>query len=210
MSSPPGGFYFCQPLLLTSSTPLIRSNVVPLQPPSFYQDRGIRPCRGSEFQNTTSPFCAQQGVTLGPDQIIDPAPTIIETVQTISASLDMMPTQGGLLVIKKTPMPSNTLLDTTNTAAPSDPKDDSENSVVPERDGQTLPGIIAGVVLGVLSVTVSTIILSVVIGLVRLKAQHGRKACVTAANRYLESPERFDGKLLKIITNDILLLIVMF
>lgn len=152
----------------------------------------------SEFQNTTSPFCAQQGVTLGPDQIIDPAPTIIETVQTISASLDMKPTQSGLLVIEKTPTPSNTLSGSTNTAAPSDPDDDSENRGVPASDEMdTLPGIIAGVVLVVLSVIMCTIILSIVIVVVRLRARQGRNVCITAANRYLESPERFDGKYLK-------------
>ena len=184
-----------------SPTPLIRSNIVPLQPPSFYQDRGIRPCQVGEFQNTTSRFCAQQGVTLGPDQTINPASTVVETVQTINASLDTMPTQSGLLVIEKTPMPSNALSGPGGiaTAAPSvsvNATDDSEDSRASGDNDQTLPGIIAGVVLVVLTATVSTILLSTIIALiVRQRAvQQGRKIPITTTNRYLESPERFDSK----------------
>ena len=202
MSNPPGGFYFCQPLLL-SSTPLIRSNDVLLQPPNFYLDRGIRPCLVDEFQNTTSPFCAQQGVTLSPDQTINPAPTVIETVQTINASLDTKPTLSGLLVIEKTPTPSNTLSGSTSTA-PSvsvDTEDDSENGGAPENDDQTLPGIIAGVVLVVLTVIVLTILLSIIVALVRQRAYQGKKIPITTANRYLESPERFDSKRFGILAN---------
>lgn len=202
MSSPPGGFYFCQPLLLVSSTRLIRSNVVPLQPPSFYQDRGIRSCLANEFQNTTTPFCAQQGVALGPDQTINPAPTVVETVQTIDASLGIKPTQSELLVIEKTPMPSNTLSGSggIGTASNISTEGDSENGRKPASGDQSLPGIIAGVVLVIVTVIVSTILLSIIVALVRQRAHQGtNKIPITTTNRYLESPERFDSKFLNLI-----------
>lgn len=158
----------------------------------------------NEFQNTTSPFCAQQGVTLGPDQTINPAPSVVETVQTITASLDAKPTQSGLLVIEKTPTPSNIILSGSTSTAPSvstDTEDDSGNRRVPRNDDQTLPGIVAGVVLVVLTVIVSTILLSIIVALVRQRAHKGKKIPITTANRYLESPERFDSKFLNIDTN---------
>ena len=222
VTSPPGGFYYCQPLL-TSSTQLIRSNIVPLQPQSFYQDRGIRPCLVDEFQNSTTPFCAQLGVTLGPDQIIEPAPTImiIETVQTINASLEVMPTQSGLLVIEKTPAPSNTLSGSTDPSSSVDASTAEDNSDtdrgipesdtralpasttednsdtdrgIPESDTRALPGLIAGVILVVLFVIVCTVVFSILVALARSRTHQRRKFHITNANRYLESPERFDGK----------------
>lgn len=196
MSSPPGGFYFCQPLLLvSSSTRLIRSNVVPLQPPSFYQDRGIRSCLANEFQNTTTPFCAQEGVALGPDQTINPAPTVVETVQVINASLERKPTQSELLVIKKTPMPSNTVSGPGGIETSSE--DDSGNGKESASGDQSLAGIIAGVVLVIVTVIVSTVLLSIIVALVRQRAHQGtNKIPITPTNRYLESPERFDSKFL--------------
>ena len=203
MSSPPGGFYFCQPLLLvSSSTRLIRSNIVPLQPPSFYQDRGIRSCLANEFQNTTTPFCAQEGVALGPDQMINPAPTVVETVQIINATLDRKPTQSELLVIKKTPMPSNTVSGPGGIEISSvSTEDDSVGNGRESASGdQSLAGIIAGVVLVVVTVIVLTILLSIIVALVRQRAHQGtNKIPITPTNRYLESPERFDGKFLNSI-----------
>ena len=203
MSSPPGGFYFCQPLLLVSSTPLIRSNVVPLQPPNFYQDRGIRSCLANEFQNTTTPFCAQEGVALGPDQMINPAPTVVGTVQVINASLDRKPTQSELLVIKKTPMPSNSLsgpggIETSSVST----EHNSGNGRESESGDQSLAGIITGVVLVIVTVIVSTVLLSIIVALVRQRAHQGttcNKIPITPTNRYLESPERFDSKFLNLI-----------
>ena len=82
--NPSVGFYFCQPLL-DSGRQLISSNIVPLQPPSFYQQRRIRPCLINEFQNSSTPFCAQQGIMLGPNQIIIvPIQAVIETLQYVS------------------------------------------------------------------------------------------------------------------------------
>jgi hypothetical protein len=200
VSSPPGGFYFCQPLLLVSSTPLVRSNVVPLQPPSFYQDRGIRTCQADEFQNTTTPFCTEEGVTLGPDQTITPAPTVIETVQIINASLDIKPTQSGVLVVEKTPVPSSTVSGGVGTApnVSASTENDSGNGREPEGGDQSLPGIIAGVVLVVGTAIVSTILLSIIVVLVRQRAHQGNKIPITTTNRYLDSPERFDSKFLNI------------
>ena len=196
MSSPPGGYYYCQPLL-TSSTQLIRSNVVPLQPQSFYQDRGISPCLVNEFQNSTIPFCAQEGVTLGPNQIIEPAPTVIEEIQTINASVEMRPTQSGLLVIEKTPTPSNSLSNTDSSFSVTTTEEDSDTREMrPASDNnQTLPiGLIAGIVVIILSAVVSTILLSILVAFVRLKTKQRKKFVVTDANRYLESPDGFDGK----------------
>ena len=153
-----------------------------------------------EFQNSTTPFCAQLGVTLGPDQIIEPAPTvmIIETVQTINASLEVMPTQGGLLVIEKTPAPSNTLSGSTDPSSSVDnstTEDDSDTDRrVPESDTRALSGLIAGVVLVVLFVIVCTTVFSILVALARSRTHQRRKFHITNANRYLESPERFDGK----------------
>ena len=107
MSSPPIGFYFCQPLL-TSGRQLLRSNVVPLQPPSFFLEHNIRPCLINEFQNCSRPFCAIPGVNIGPNQIIAPAPTVIGTVQyniTPTAINIMTPT--ALLELQQTPVASN-------------------------------------------------------------------------------------------------------
>ena len=104
MSSPPNGFYFCQPLL-SSGRQLIPSNVVPLQPQSFYQQRRIRPCLISEFQNSSSPFCAQPGIMLGPNQMIFPTQTVTETVQYISPTGVMItPTP---MIVQATPAACN-------------------------------------------------------------------------------------------------------
>jgi hypothetical protein len=153
-----------------------------------------------EFQNTTTPFCAQEGVTLGPDQTIAPAPTVIETVQTINASLDIKPTQSGILVVEKTPVPSSTVSGGVGTApnVSASTENDSGNGREPASSDQSLPGIIAGVVLVIGTVIVSTILLSVIVVLVRQRAHQGNKIPITTTNRYLDSPERFDSKFLNI------------
>ena len=141
MSSPPIGFYFCQPLL-SSGRQLLRSNVVPLQPPFFFLERNIRPCLINEFQNCSRPFCAIPGVNIGPNQIIAPAPTVIGTVQYITRSptaINIM-TPTALLELQQTPV--------------------ARNDVTPDNINA---GLIAGVVVSGIVVFIVTIIVIVVI-----------------------------------------------
>ena len=53
------------------------------------------------------PFCAQQGVTLDPNQIIAPAPTVVENIQFITpTALDIMQTPTALLIVQQTQTPT--------------------------------------------------------------------------------------------------------
>jgi hypothetical protein len=107
MFSPPVGYYFCLPRL-ASGRPLRRSNIVPLQPQSFYQQTNTRPCLPDEFQNTSIPSCAVPGVTIDPSQILAPFPTIIDSLQIVTPTAVGLATPTALLEVQQTPAAAST------------------------------------------------------------------------------------------------------
>ena len=165
MSSPPSGFYFCQPLL-DSGRQLIPSNVVPLQLPSFYQQRSIRPCLINEFQNSSTPFCAQPGIMLDP--IIVPTQAVIETLQYISPTSIMI-------------TPSPMIVQVTPAAIEC-------NATALNRTG-----LIAGVLIGVVLILIISILINVaVLILIKIKRKkyYNSKFPRTYNSRYISSSER--------------------
>lgn len=134
-----------------------------------------------------------------PDQIIEPAPSVTETVQTINATLGgvALPTLSSHFVIERTSTPSTSVLAEEKNDATTISLDTEDDSNLAMTNKQNMAGIVAGIVLVVLTVVVSTIVFSIVIVvLVQLKTRQRKKFDITDANQYMESPAagKFKGK----------------